>query len=128
MGSLKGCLEEDKILKGGVKMKNLLMNLQSEETNAFADPAKANNGGGYSQPYHTFTFKGVKGSFSDESCGDFGKRYGVSYGDKSYEYNTMDFGGYETSDFDESDRDFLEAFKAQFGWVPPTEAELELAE
>jgi len=45
------------------------------ETNPFANPDKANNGGGYSQPEIHLSFSdGTEGVIYDTSCGDFGTR------------------------------------------------------
>jgi len=52
-----------------------LTEIRWEETNPFANPEKANNGGGYSQPEIRFEFSdGIKGVIYDTSCGEFGSR------------------------------------------------------
>ena len=63
--------------------------LEVREQNPYADPMKANNGGGYSQPCITFIFNGTKGSIQDTSCGEFGIRYFVEFGEKVYYLDTM---------------------------------------
>lgn len=69
------------------------------EQNPFMNPRKANNGGGYSQPRIDFTFKGVKGFISDTSCGDFGHRIQIVYGNKEYFYDSVSREEEEYSDF-----------------------------
>ena len=59
-----------------------IVDIQSEETNPFADPDRADNGGGYSQPDISIKFSdGVSVSISDTSCGDFGSRVSASFTD-----------------------------------------------
>ena len=69
------------------------------EQNPFANPARANNGGGYSQPRIDFTFRGIKGFISDTSCGDFGERLEIVYGNKVYYCDSVSGGNIEYSDF-----------------------------
>ena len=58
--------------------------ISSVEQNPCANPMKANNGGGYSQPRIDFTFRGIKGFINDTSCGDFGDRVEIVWGNKEY--------------------------------------------
>ena len=69
------------------------------EQNPFADPRKANNGGGYSQPRIDFTLRGKKGFISDTSCGDFGDRIQIVYGNKEYFIDSVSRDYIEYSDF-----------------------------
>lgn len=46
--------------------------LSVSETNSFADPALANNGGGYSQPKISVRWEQWHIEITDRSCGDFG--------------------------------------------------------
>ena len=73
--------------------------LEVREQNPYADPMKANNGGGYSQPCITFIFNGVIGSIDDTSCGEFGVRYLVKFGEKAYSVDAMGNGKEEYSSF-----------------------------
>lgn len=56
-----------------------ILSQKSTEQNEFYDPARSNNGGGYSQPCRetVFEYKGeqYKFVFNDTSCGDFGSRF-----------------------------------------------------
>lgn len=56
-----------------------ILSKTASEQNAFYDPDKANNGGGYSQPLKktTFEWQGEEYEFvyDDMSCGDFGSRF-----------------------------------------------------
>lgn len=69
------------------------------EQNPFADPRKANNGGGYSQPRIDFTLRGIKGFINDTGCGDFGDRVEIVYGDKKYYLDSVSRDYIECSDF-----------------------------
>ena len=73
--------------------------LEVREQNPYADIEKSINGGGYSQPYIEFTFNGVKGSIQDTSCGEFGIRFIVEFGEKVYSLDTMGNGKEEYSSF-----------------------------
>jgi hypothetical protein len=80
--------------------KETIFNINSRvEQNPFADPRKANNGGGYSQPRIDFTFRGIKGFINDTSCGDFGDRVEIVYGDKKYYFDSVSKEYVEYSDF-----------------------------
>lgn len=57
------------------------------ETNPFANPEKANNGGGYSQPLITGTINGVPFELHDTGCGDFGGRADLELGEFSASYD-----------------------------------------
>lgn len=58
----------------------IILSARWEETNEFADPEKANNGGGYSQPSIEIVFSdGVKCFINDTSCGDFGTRVSACF-------------------------------------------------
>lgn len=59
------------------------------EQNPFADPKKASNGGGYFQPRIDFTLRGIKGFINDTSCGDFGDRIEIVYGNKEYFFDSV---------------------------------------
>lgn len=56
-----------------------ILSQKSTEQNGFYDPARSNNGGGYSQPCRVtvFEYEGeqYKFVFNDTSCGDFGSRF-----------------------------------------------------
>ena len=59
-----------------------LISVWGTEANPFANPEKANNGGGYSQPcggavYATESGELISILVSDTSCGAFGTRYSV---------------------------------------------------
>ncbi len=89
------------------------------EQNPFADPRKANNGGGYFQPRIDFTFKGVKGFISDTSCGDFGDRVEIVYGDKVFFIDSVSRDYIEYSDFSKfkkSDRQVVKKIKENTGY------------
>lgn len=61
-----------------------------EEQNSFADPRKANNGGGYHQPLIVCEMGTHTLVIDDTSCGDFGRRYTVRYdGIVIYERNDL---------------------------------------
>jgi len=61
------------------------------EQNPFADIRKSNNGGGYSQPLAKFKMGSHILTIDDSSCGDFGRRYTVSYDDiVIYDRNDID--------------------------------------
>ena len=52
-----------------------IRNYKKKETNPYANPRFANNGGGYSQPVITGIFNdGAHFIIEDTSCGDFGRR------------------------------------------------------
>lgn len=59
-----------------------LLNAWGKEGNEFRNPATANNGGGYSQPYGGLTVQVGKEHLyievEDSSCGDFGDRWHIS--------------------------------------------------
>ena len=95
--------------------------ISTKETNAFANPAKANNGGGYSQPKIEFLYKGEMGTFTDTSCGEFGTRYEVKIGSKYAYWGTM-LKRTEESLWN-GDDDFIEAFNKTFKTYPPLEKE-----
>ena len=86
------------IEKGGKKMKKEFKIIDWVEQNPFVEPTKANNGGGYSHPRIDFTFIGKKGFINDTSCGDFGDRIEIVFGDKVY-YCDYVGGNIEYSDF-----------------------------
>lgn len=63
------------------KLENIKQTVEIEQ-NEFANPDRAQNGGGYFQPYLEFEFD-YDGShyrfiIDDTSCGDFGERYSKS--------------------------------------------------
>lgn len=73
------------------------------ETNAFADPTKASNGGGYSQPLITGTVGGVPFELHDTSCGEFGDRCDLELGGFSARY---DFVGYNYDEYSSIPREY----------------------
>lgn len=79
--------------------KSMFKILNVREQNPNADSTKAMNGGGYSQPFIEFTFNNITGSIQDTSCGEFGVRYLVKFGEKAYSVNTVDNGEEEYSSF-----------------------------
>ena len=86
-----------------------------EETNPYFDEEKQSNGGGYSQPRIEFEYRGKTGIIHDSSCGDFGARFFVEFGDKTYSYNNVNVPQPEmTTDFNEGDKDFVDAFCRTF--------------
>ena len=90
--------------------------ISTVETNSFADSSRANNGGGYSQPLITFEFDGIEGTFKDNSCGDFGKRYEIRYNGKLWTYDTMSTWKNYTNFDRHEDRDFIQAIFNEFGF------------
>lgn len=90
--------------------------LKVEETNAFFDEGKQNNGGGYSQPHIAFAYDGKIGHIYDSSCGDFGSRYDVCFDGKEcgVDYVNPCSGMKEWSEFIETHRNFIDAFNAAF--------------
>ena len=72
--------EELAQIKNGEAEKLTLTEISWTETNEFANPDKANNGGGYSQPeIHVSFSDGVRGVVYDASCGDFGTRISACF-------------------------------------------------
>lgn len=93
--------------------------LEVREQNPFADPRKANNGGGYFQPRIDFTFRGKKGFINDTSCGDFGDRVEIVYGDKEYFFDSVSREEEEYSTFSKfkhSDRQVVKKIKEYTGY------------
>lgn len=80
-------------------MKSSFEILEVREQNPNADVEKSLNGGGYSQPFIKFIFNGIKGSIQDTSCGEFGERYFVKFGEKVYSVDAMGNGKEEYSSF-----------------------------
>ena len=80
-------------------MKSNFKILEVREQNPNVDVEKAVNGGGYSQPFIAFVFNGVTGSIDDTSCGEFGTRYFVQFGEKSYSLDTTGIENEEYSSF-----------------------------
>ena len=101
--------------------KNKIFNLISRvEQNPFADPRKANNGGGYSQPRIDFTLRGITGFINDTSCGDFGDRVEIVYGNKEYFYDSVSRNYIEYSDFsnkNHSDRRAVKEILKYTGYI-----------
>lgn len=85
--------------------------ISSVEQNPFANPMKANNGGGYSQPRIDFTLRGIKGFINDTSCGDFGDRVEIVYGNKEYYLDSVSKEYIEYSDFSKFKRSDIQAVK-----------------
>ena len=100
--------------------KNKIFNLISRvEQNPFADPRKANNGGGYSQPRIDFTLRGITGFINDTSCGDFGDRVEIVYGNKEYYFDSVSKDYIEYSDFSKfnhSDRQAVKGIQKYTGY------------
>ena len=94
------------------KMKKEFNIIKRIEQNPFVNLRKANNGGGYLQPRIDFTFKGVKGFISDTSCGDFGDRIEIVYGNKEYFYDSVSREEEEYSTFSNKKHSDIEAVKA----------------
>ena len=93
--------------------------ISSVEQNPFVEPTKANNGGGYSQPRIDFTFRGIKGFINDTSCGDFGDRVEIVYGDKKYYLDSVSREEEEYSTFSKfkhSDRQVVKKIKEYTGY------------
>ena len=89
------------------------------EQNPFVDLRKANNGGGYSQPRIDFTFRGKKGFINDTSCGDFGDRIQIVYGNKEYFIDSVsrDYTEYSTfTKSKQSDRQVVKEIKKHTGY------------
>ena len=89
------------------------------EQNPFADPKKASNGGGYFQPRIDFTLRGIKGCINDTSCGDFGDRVEIVYGNKKYYLDSVSREYIEYSDFSKfkhSDRQVVDEIKQYTGY------------
>ena len=100
--------------------KDTIFNITSRvEQNPFVNPRKANNGGGYSQPRIDFTLRGIKGFINDTSCGDFGDRVEIVYGDKKYYLDSVNREYIEYSDFSKfkySDRQVVKKIKEYTGY------------
>lgn len=108
---------ENEIEKGGKKMKKEFKIIEWVEQNPFVEPTKANNGGGYSQPRIAFTYKGVKGFINDSSCGEFGERLEIVYGEKSYYCDFVSQKNLEYSDFSKyKDNDIVKKIKDNTGY------------
>ena len=106
---------------------NKLVILREEETNAYYDPNKAGNGGGYHQPQYDFQYGAWYGTFHDTSCGDFGTRYGLIISDGEREYRAGWGTMYDEweSTFPEQfpDSNFYKDFKETFDEKIPTKNE-----
>ena len=95
-----------------------------KETNPFADPEKANNGGGYSQPSIELEFiDGVKCFINDDSCGDFGTRISVCFksgaGSWVANWGTME-DHYESEIPENLFREHIQLINDQYGYRIPT--------
>jgi hypothetical protein len=105
--------------KGGKKMKKEFKIIDWVEQNPFVDPTRSNNGGGYSQPRIDFTYKGKKGFINDSSCGEFGERLEIVYGDKVYYCDFVSQKNLEYSDFSKykhNDRQAVKEIRNQTGY------------
>jgi len=105
--------------KGDKKMKKEFKIIDWVEQNPFADPRKANNGGGYSQPRIDFTLRGIKGFINDTSCGDFGDRVEIVYGNKEYYLDSVSKEYIEYSDFSkykDNDRQAVKEIEKHTGY------------
>ena len=104
--------------------------ISKEETNSFCDESKANDGGGYSQPYYEFEYDDWQGNFYNISCGDFGTRLSVSVKKDTQGYRA-NWGSMDReeqySDFPEKFPvdGFYEAFEERFGFGIPTEVDMQ---
>ena len=90
------------------------------EQNPFADPKKASNGGGYFQPRIDFTLRGITGFINDTSCGDFGDRIEIIYGNKEYYLDSVSRNYIEYSDFsnkNHSDRRAVKEILKYTGYI-----------
>ncbi len=100
--------------------KDKIFNLISwVEQNPFVNPRKANNGGGYSQPRIDFTLRGIKGCIINTSCGDFGDRVEIVYGNKEYYLDSVSREYIEYSDFSKiksSDRQAVKEIQEYTGY------------
>jgi hypothetical protein len=103
-----------------------IVDYRSEETNPYADPDKAHNGGGYSQPNIDVKFSdGISVSISDTSCGDFGSRISASITDGEEVFHAH-WGSMEPdnyfSDIDENIyADHLNIIAEELGYEIPSE-------
>ena len=63
---------------------NKLRVIEWVETNPHYDPERSCNGGGYSWPEYRFRIGNSRkiGILEDTSCGDFGERWIIKYGNK----------------------------------------------
>ena len=103
--------------------------IEQRETNAFADPSRSYDGGGYSQPEYSIIFNGKKGIFYDSSCGAFGSRFYVRLGAKEAEWGSMiDAPSSDFSSMNLEDVAFIGACGKAFEEWPPTEEELDAVE
>lgn len=100
------------------------------ETNEFADPEKANNGGGYSQPSIELEFiDGVKCFIDDTSCGDFGTRMSACFtvGTDTWVANwgTMDGENYYSEIPEKLFEKHVRLIEKQYKYHIPTKEEVE---
>lgn len=88
------------------------------EQNAFYDPDKANNGGGYSQPLKrtNFEYEGEEYEFvyDSTSCGDFGSRF----------TKTLYKNGKELAETEVNQVDRNEVYRYGFHWDNPLHLEM----
>jgi hypothetical protein len=88
------------------------------EQNAFYDPSKANNGGGYHQPYEVtlFEYEGqiYRFIYCSTSCGDFGSRY----------TKTLYQNGKELAETEVNQVDRNEVYRYGFHWDNPLHLEM----
>lgn len=88
------------------------------EQNDFYDPGKANNGGGYHQPYEVtlFEYEGqiYRFIYCSTSCGDFGSRY----------TKTLFQNGKELAETEVNQVDREEAYNYGFHWDNPLHLEM----
>ena len=82
--------------------------LKYVQLNHFYNPDRSSNGGGYNQPYVEFIFNGIKGTFEDTSCGDFGTRYHLQWNNFSAYRDTVGGGNSYYSDFSSSNPEHVE--------------------
>ena len=97
-----------------------IKSIVSHETNEFANPRFANNGGGYSQPEYKVEFSdGEIFKIQDTSCGDFGSRVFVEGRGRRAYYGSMLDEEYTT--FSEEDFAYLRLIYEKLGYRIPCE-------
>lgn len=104
--------------------------LNIRETNGFADPATANNGGGYSQPKIVVRWENWRIEITDLSCGDFGSRYTAfaqsrqSVKTHSAAWGSMYRADEISSDFTAAHKAMLDDVRRLTGYHIPTKDEI----
>ena len=106
--------------------------LNIRETNGFADPATANNGGGYSQPKIVVRWENWHIEITDLSCGDFGSRYvALAFAQRRYSayshaayWGSMCRSDEVSSDFTMAHKAMLDDVRRLTGYHIPTRDEI----